>query len=54
MDYDDALAMAAETSETPEDFVEVVNALLALRWLDGRRVVTGTPGTGGSRGNPVY
>ena len=43
MDYETALAVAAESAETADDFVEIVDALLALRWPDGRRLIIGAP-----------
>jgi len=47
MEYEEALALAAEAVDDPDDFIDVVSALLALRWSDGLPVVNrGAPFAG--------
>lgn len=42
MTYDEALAVAAGVDD-PDDYLEVVNDMLLLRWRDGALVVRGGP-----------
>ena len=39
MTYNDTLALAAQFADDPDDWLDIVNQLLTIRWADGTPLV---------------